>query len=79
MSESKYTKYNKKYSEINDFVNAANSIIPDTQNSALTSSLNKAYDKVSDKVMKVNPLVGGIMKGAGLLSDGLDALGLNTD
>ena len=71
--------FNKKYSEINDFVNAANSIIPDTQNSALTSSLNKAYDKVSDKVMKVNPVAGAIMKGAGVVSDGLDALGLHTD
>lgn len=70
--------FNKKYSEINDFVNAANSIIPDTQNSTLTSSLNKAYDKISNKVMKVNPMAGTVMKAAGLLSDGLDALGLNT-
>lgn len=78
LEERQFNK-NKKYSEINDFVNAANSIIPDTQNSTLTSSLNKAYDKVSNKVMKVNPALGTAMKAAGLLSDGLDTLGLNTD
>ena len=78
LEERQFNK-NKKYSEINDFVNAANSIIPDTQNSTLTSSLNKAYDKVSNKVMKVNPALGTAMKAAGLLSYGLDTLGLNTD
>jgi len=48
----------------------------------LTKSLNSAYDAASTAVMALGPygmLVGGIMKGAGLLSDGLSALGVGTD
>lgn len=33
----------------------------------------------SDMVMKVNPMIGGIMKGAMTLGQGLSAIGLGTD
>lgn len=55
------------------------SLIPKTDQSALTEGLNSAYDQASDMMMKVNPLVGGIMKAGGLVSDGLTALGVGTD
>lgn len=57
----------------------AGSLIPKTDQSALTEGLNNTYDQASDMMMKVNPLVGGIMKAGGLVSDGLTALGVGTD
>lgn len=70
--------FNKKYSEINDFVNAANSIIPDTsQNSSTTSFLNKGFDKLTDKFLpkQFKPF----KIGYDWVNRGLDALGFKTD
>ena len=64
------------------FGDIGSSIIPKTYQAPLTKSLNSAYDAASTAVMALGPygmLVGGIMKGAGLLSDGLSALGVGTD
>lgn len=46
---------------------------PETTN-PLTSTLNQGYDAVSDTAMAINPLVGGIMKGAGFASDALNSI-----
>lgn len=70
--------FNKKYSEINDFVNAVDSIIPDTsQNSSTTSFLNKGFDKLTDKFLpkQFKPF----KIGYDWVNRGLDALGFKTD
>lgn len=45
----------------------------------ITQGLDTAYDQASNYVMSVNPLVGGIMKTAGFVNKGLNALGVGTD
>ncbi len=49
---------------------------------ATTQALSNVYDGIADAAMSMpgwGPLVGGIMKGAGFLSKGLNALGAGTD
>lgn len=58
---------------------ALSSMIPKKQQSDLTTGLNSAYDTAADTMMKINPLVGGIMKAGGLVDDGLKAIGVGTD
>lgn len=64
---------------ISQVSNVAGSLIPKKDQSVLTEGLNTTYDQASDIAMKINPLVGGIMKAGGLVSDGLTALGVGTD
>lgn len=45
----------------------------------LAHGLDSLGKSASDMVMKVNPMVGGIMKGAMTLGQGLSAIGLGTD
>lgn len=45
----------------------------------LAHGLDSLGKSASDMVMKVNPMVGGIMKGAMALGQGLSAIGLGTD
>lgn len=45
----------------------------------LAHGLDSLGKSASDMVMKVNPMVGGIMKGAMVLGQGLSAIGLGTD
>ena len=45
----------------------------------LAHGLDSLGKSASDIVMKVNPMVGGIMKGAMVLGQGLSAIGLGTD
>lgn len=45
----------------------------------LTTGIDSAYNTAADAVMKINPMVGGIMKGAGFLGDTLNKLGGGTD
>ena len=48
----------------------------------ITAALNTAYDGIADAAMGIPPvgtMIGGIMKGAGFLSKGLNALGAGTD
>lgn len=56
--------------------------IPKKKQAALTEALNSGYDAASSAIMTLGPagaLAGGIMKAAGLVSDGLTALGVGTD
>lgn len=48
-------------------------------NAGLTQGLDQAYDLASNAMMMVNPLVGGIMKGAGLVGNIINAAGGGTD
>lgn len=48
-------------------------------NAGLTQGLDSAYDAASNAIMQFNPLVGGIMKGAGLAGNILNAAGGGTD
>ena len=47
--------------------------------SALTSGIRQGYNLVSNYAMKVNPIFGLGLKGAGLVSDTLSSFGLNND
>lgn len=70
--------FNKKYSEIRNFVNDVDSIIPDTsQNSSTTSFLNKGFDKLTDKFLpkQLQPF----KIGYDWVNRKLDALGFKTD
>lgn len=51
----------------------------DGPNGQVTSAIDSAYDQASDEVMKVNPLVGGIMKTAGLVGNIINKAGGGTD
>ena len=57
---------------------ALSSLIP-TYKSEEVKAADAAFDAASDAMMTINPMVGGIMKAGGLLSDGLNALGVRTD
>lgn len=51
----------------------------DGPNAGLTQGIDNAYSAASDMVMKVNPMVGGIMKAAGFVGDTINKLGGGTD
>ena len=58
------------------------SLIPQTEQSALTTGLNQGYDAAANAAMAipgVGTIIGGAMKVGGMLSDGLTALGVGTD
>lgn len=60
----------------------AGSLIPKTEQSALTEGLNQGYDAAANAAMAipgVGTIIGGAMKVGGMLSDGLTALGVGTD
>lgn len=60
----------------------AGSLIPQTEQSALTTGLNQGYDAAANAVSAipgVGTIIGGAMKVGGMLSDGLTALGVGTD
>lgn len=60
----------------------AGSLIPKTEQSALTEGLNQGYDAAANAVSAipgVGTIIGGAMKVGGMLSDGLTALGVGTD
>lgn len=76
--------YNKIGSYIGMGADVLNSFIPQKSEysgdkGALAQGLDSAYDTASNVAMQFNPLVGGIMKGAGVLSKGINALGGGTD
>ena len=54
------------------------SLIPTTKSDEVKAA-DAVFDSVAQGVMMVNPMVGGIMMAGGLLSDGLNAMGLGTD
>lgn len=57
-------------------------LIPQKEQSALTTGLNQGYDMAANAVSAipgVGTIIGGAMKVGGLLSDGLTAMGVGTD
>lgn len=51
----------------------------DGPNAGLTQGIDNTYNAASDMVMKVNPMVGGIMKAAGFVGNTINKLGGGTD
>ena len=77
-------KLDNTFQTIGQGADILGSLLP--QNSAysgsyggITQGLDTAYDQASNYVMSVNPLVGSIMKTAGFVNKGLNALGVGTD
>lgn len=67
---------------INMVTDIAGSFIPHKQQAALTEGLNTGFDVASTAIMAIpgfGTIAGAAMKGIGLLSDGLTALGVGTD
>lgn len=62
--------------QVGTVADSLDALIPKTGQSDLTTGLNSFYDQLSNKV---GPIAGGVMKAAGLVSDGLTALGVGTD
>lgn len=61
---------------------ALGGLIPQKEQSALTTGLNQGYDAAANALMSIpgwGTIAGGIMKVGGMLSDGLTALGVGTD
>lgn len=80
-----YTKkanLNKGFGIAGSIADVAGSLIPKTEQSALTEGLNQGYDAAANAAMAipgVGTIIGGAMKVGGMLSDGLTALGAGTD
>lgn len=73
---------NKGFGLAGSIADAAGSLIPQTEQSALTTGLNQGYDAAANAVSAipgVGTIIGGAMKVGGMLSDGLTALGVGTD
>lgn len=68
--------------KIGNTMNVVGSLIPQKEQSALTTGLNQGYDAAANAVSAipgVGTIIGGAMKVGGMLSDGLTALGVGTD
>lgn len=75
-----YTKkanLNKGFGIAGSIADVAGSLIPKTEQSALTEGLNQGYDAAM--AIPGVGIIGGAMKVGGMLSDGLTALGVGTD
>lgn len=73
---------NKGFGLAGSIADVAGSLIPQTEQSALTTGLNQGYDAAANVVSAipgVGTIIGGAMKVGGMLSDGLTALGVGTD
>lgn len=73
---------NKGFGLAGSIADVAGSLIPQTEQSALTTGLNQSYDAAANAVSAipgVGTIIGGAMKVGGMLSDGLTALGVGTD
>lgn len=73
---------NKGFGLAGSIADVAGSLIPRTEQSALTTGLNQGYDAAANAVSAipgVGTIIGGAMKVGGMLSDGLTALGVGTD
>lgn len=51
----------------------------DSKRAHLTTGVDSAYDTAADTVMKFNPMVGAIMKGAGFVGNAINKIGGGTD
>lgn len=73
---------NKGFGLAGSIADVAGSLIPKTEQSALTAGLDSGYDAAANAAMAipgVGTIIGGAMKVGGLLSDGLTAMGVGTD
>lgn len=73
---------NKGFGLAGSIADVAGSLIPQTEQSALTTGLNQGYDAAANAVSAipgVGTIIGGAMKVGGMLSDGLTAMGVGTD
>lgn len=73
---------NKGFGLAGNIADIAGSLIPQTEQSALTTGLNQGYDAAANAVSAipgVGTIISGAMKVGGMLSDGLTALGVGTD
>lgn len=67
---------------LGNMASTVSSLIPQTEQSGLTTGLNAGYDAAANEVSAipgVGTIIGGAMKIGGMLSDGLTALGVGTD
>lgn len=67
---------------LGNMASTVSSLIPQTEQSGLTTGLNAGYDAAADAVSAipgVGTIIGGVMKIGGMLSDGLTAMGVGTD
>lgn len=81
-SYARQNNLNKGFGLAGSIADVAGSLIPQTEQSALTTGLNQGYDAAANAVSAipgVGTIVGGAMKVGGMLSDGLTALGVGTD
>lgn len=71
------TLFNKQNlgSTLGTISNVASSLIPKNQNDKTFNAVMGGIGKAADAVMMINPLIGGIMKGAGVIFQGINALG----
>lgn len=72
------------WSDIGDAANTLTGLFPqpDAYNGkegALQAGLDGAYSQASDIIMKINPVIGGVMKGMSFANRGLQTLGVGTD
>lgn len=71
-----------KFNSIVGNLGKLNNLIPQQEQSALTTGLNSGYDTISNSISNIpgiGTVIGGAMKIGGLLSDGLTSLGVGTD
>lgn len=81
-AHTKKANLNKGFGIAGSIADVAGSLIPKTEQSALTEGLNQGYDAAANAAMAipgVGTIIGGAMKVGGMLSDGLTALGVGTD
>lgn len=69
---------------VGNAANALGGLFPELDNyqgtyGNLSAGMDSAYDGVSDSVMKINPMVGGIMKLGALGTKALHSMGVGTD
>lgn len=82
IQNTKKANLNKGFGIAGSIADVAGSLIPKTEQSALTEGLNQGYDAAANAAMAipgVGTIIGGAMKVGGMLSDGLTALGVGTD
>lgn len=68
---------------LGDMASTVSSLIPQKEQSGLTTGLNAGYDAAANTISAIIPgvgtIIGGAMKIGGMLSDGLTAMGVGTD
>lgn len=75
-------KVSKGFNTAGQIADIVGSLIPKSEQSALTTGLNQGYDAAANAAMSipgVGTIIGGAMKVGGMLSDGLTTLGVGTD